>query len=180
MSNDWLRGTSQPKSPPGWVTAHIATAQRGIAVRGWAMSDEWWGTPYHWDGRSAICNGKRDCPLCLAQVAKKWAGYLPMFDEKTGSRFIMSFTKQIADKLEHMRMSYGSLRRYKLILTRQGEARNGKLCINADETTRRPARTPPAWDFRANILAMYGFSFDHIAELLAEVPMLRLHQDEVG
>lgn len=121
------------------------------------LGDHVFGIWAHWSGKKSEPHytDAKSCPGCQAAKAKRWKGYLHVYDYNTNREIILELTPASAHQLR-MQLGRETGMRGERIRVVRSKGDNGRLTITVLATTPNPETLPKEKDPRPVILKLWG------------------------
>jgi len=123
-------------------------------------SERWEGVYTHYfDGRTRPCTGDElHCDGCYRKLARRWKAYLCAVTFGSGRRCIIELTQGAMESCEQIIDRTTNLRGRRIVLVRQGEAKNGPVRCRLEAST-SDLFVPPPFNLHKALCVVWGINY---------------------
>jgi hypothetical protein len=129
----------------------------GESVTGMSLSRDLIGTFVHYTGKTTPCR-KEDCYGCNAGIRRGFESYIALLMSQPSKIYLYALSDNASRELDKYWRIHRSLRGKRIVLSRRGEARNGKLSAWVKEPGVDPSTLPTEPDVFAIMLRIWGLT----------------------
>lgn len=152
-----------------WVHAPIVCVDTHGPLRFRMLSEAVWGLKLHHDGRSFICTGKRECPGCVAELPRRWAGWVSACSWDYRCTWVVKVSAGADRQLAGLRTRHPRLVGLPLMFKRQARHSNSAVLVSLGQPLECSwDHLPPAFDPRGAVLNLHQIDADTINQLVRQ------------
>jgi hypothetical protein len=129
----------------------------GESVSGICLSRDLIGTYVHYAGKTTPCR-KADCYGCTAGLRRGFETYIALLMSQPTKVYIYALSDNASRELDRYWKIHRSLRGKRVVLSRKGEARNGKLSAWCKDPGVDPSTIPNEPDVFGIMLRIWGLT----------------------